>query len=91
MLDVFCVVFVGKPTPPTPTHQGIPWVFPFLMRGFLSVILRTRVLIFARDYFTTLFIVNQPIKPGDQAGPDCQNVSRSLLIYHRNNSSISVF
>ena len=31
---------------------------PFLMRGFRSVILRTCLLIFARDNFTTLFIVD---------------------------------
>ena len=42
-------IHILQPTPPTPTHQGISWVFPFLMRGFPSVILRTRVLIFARD------------------------------------------
>ena len=27
-----CVV--GGPTPPTPTHQRISWVFPFLMRAW---------------------------------------------------------
>ena len=32
-----CVV--GGPTPPTPTHQRISWVFPFLMRGFLPNII----------------------------------------------------
>ena len=45
---------------PTPTHHGISWVFPFLMRGFPSVILRTRVFIYARDD-SHVVIVSPPL------------------------------
>ena len=34
-----CCWYILQPTPPTPTHQGISWVFPFLMRGFLPKII----------------------------------------------------
>ena len=34
-----CCWYILQPTPPTPTHQGMSWVFPFLMRGFLPNII----------------------------------------------------
>ena len=34
-----CCWYILQPTPPTPTHQGISWVFPFLMRCFLPNII----------------------------------------------------
>ena len=55
-----CCWYILQPTPPTPTHQGISWVFPFLMRGFPSVILITRVFIFARDD-SHVVIVSPPL------------------------------
>ena len=67
-----CCWYILQPTPATPTHQGIPWNvegFPLSWCVvFPSVILSLHVMIVLHCLLW--------IKPGDQDGPDCRNVSR---------------
>ena len=71
-LPTCCCWYISQPTPPTPTHQGIPWNvegFPLSWCVvFPSVILSLHVMIVLHCLLW--------IKPGDQDGPDCRNVSR---------------
>ena len=70
--NMLLLVYILQPTPPTPTHQGIPWNvegFPLSWCVvFPSVILSLHVMIVLHCLLW--------IKPGDQDGPDCRNVSR---------------